>query len=90
MVNYLISSRLIAIMLGRLGMSVEDCIAKYIELMTAVFSEKAGRLPVSLSGKVKSIFASSKLSAAVKKVMTDCGLPEHAKLNDGEKRGCRV
>jgi hypothetical protein len=77
-------------MLGRLEMNVEECIVKYLELMEKVFSEKASRLPVSWSGKVKAIFDSSKLAAAVKKVITDRGLPEDAKLNDGQDRGCKV
>jgi hypothetical protein len=39
--------RLIAIMLGRLEMDVEECIAAYTRLMETVFESKSSRLPAS-------------------------------------------
>jgi hypothetical protein len=45
--------RLIAIMLGRLEMDVDECILAYSELLETVFGEKSSRLPFSWKGKTK-------------------------------------
>ena len=77
-------------MLGRLEMSIEECITKYLEIMKTVFSEKADRLPVSQSGKAKAIFDSAKLGGAVRKVIRGCGFAEGARLNDGNEHACKT
>ncbi|USP74753.1 hypothetical protein yc1106_02027 [Curvularia clavata] len=81
---------LMAIMLGRLEMDVDACIAAYSELIKAVFEEKSSWLPVSWSGKVKARFDSAKLKSAVENVIskTDTSLADA--FNDGKKRGCRT
>lgn len=81
---------LIAIMLGRLEMSVDDCITAYSELAQAVFGEKLSRMPINARGGVKPRFDSVKLESAIKKVITQSGVSEAALLNDGIERGCRT
>jgi hypothetical protein len=46
-------SRLIAVMLGRLEMDVDECISAYTALMKTVFDEESRRLPVSWTGRTK-------------------------------------
>ncbi|KAE8411715.1 hypothetical protein BDV36DRAFT_77864 [Aspergillus pseudocaelatus] len=80
---------LIAIMLGRLEMSVDECIDTYVKLIRTVF-EKKSRWPVNLSGSVRSRFDSTKLESAVKDVVASHGAKETDLFNDGCERGCRV
>lgn len=82
--------RLIAIMLGRLEMDVEECITAYSKVMEIVFREKSSRLPLSWTGKTKPQFDSQKLEDAVKEVITSRGISETELLNNGSTRGCRV
>lgn len=84
---------LIAIMLGRLEMDVDQCIAAYSELAAAVFGDKASwspALPVNLRGRVNARFDSAKLKSAILKVLEDNGASETDLLNDEAKRGCRT
>jgi patatin-like phospholipase/acyl hydrolase len=60
---------LIALMLGRLGMTVEQCIDAYVRIMPFVFEKKKHRL--SLSGKVQGRFNSEGLEAEVKKILQE-------------------
>ena len=77
--------RLIAIMLGRLEMDVDECIAAYTKLMKTVFEKKP-----SWTGNIKSQFDTAKLESAIKKVITSHGAKETDLFNDGVERGCRV
>jgi hypothetical protein len=74
------SVRLIAIMLGRLEMDVEECISKYISLMKSIWEEER-----ALDGR----FDLAVLKNAASQVTT-----KRAKgtgpLNDDENRGCKV
>ncbi|RYO26426.1 hypothetical protein AA0113_g12484 [Alternaria arborescens] len=81
---------LIAIMLGRLEMDVDACIASYSELMKTVFEEKSSWLPVSWSGKVKARFDSAKLKCAVEDAISKTDAFSADALNDGKARGCRT
>ncbi|KAI9697109.1 MAG: hypothetical protein M1820_007924 [Bogoriella megaspora] len=81
---------LIAIMLGRLEMTVDACIGAYRELMKLVFEAKSSRIPVGLKGKIRAQFDSGKLRKAIKKVIADSGASETDLFNDGRERGCRV
>lgn len=83
-------NRLIAIMLGRLEMSVDECITAYSGLAADVFREKSSRIPFNVKGKVKSRFSSAKLEGAVNKVVTESGASEADLLDDGTERGCRT
>jgi len=72
---------LIAIMLGRLEMDVDQCITAY------------SLLPFNFKGKVKSRFDSAKLGAAVLKMINQSrasNTSERDLFNDGVKRGCRT
>lgn len=60
--------RLIAIMLGRLRMSVEDCIDAYAKLSGEVF-QKDHHLPVKLNGQLRARFNSKALENAIKHII---------------------
>ncbi|GIC93461.1 uncharacterized protein Aud_009949 [Aspergillus udagawae] len=81
---------LIAIMLGRLEMDVDECIAAYTDLAAHVFGEKLSRFPVNIRGGVKPRFDSARLESAIKKVVTQKSVSETDLLNDGKERGCRT
>jgi hypothetical protein len=83
-------NRLIAIMLGRLEMSVDECITEYSDLAAAVFGEKLSRIPFNRKGKVKPRYVSARLESAVNKVLTQSGASETDLLADGTERGCRT
>ncbi|KGO58344.1 Acyl transferase/acyl hydrolase/lysophospholipase [Penicillium expansum] len=77
---------LIAIMLGRLEMGVDDCVLAYTELMESVFSEKINNVPVDWSGKIVSQYDSNKLKKAIENVITRAGLSPTDLMNDGKPR----
>jgi hypothetical protein len=81
---------LIAIMLGRLEMDVDACIEAYSDLAAAVFGEKLRSSPFSWKGDVKGRFDSTKLEAAIRKVIEDSGASSQDLFNDGTERGCRT
>ncbi|KAL9086369.1 MAG: hypothetical protein Q9165_007155 [Trypethelium subeluteriae] len=80
----------IAIMLGRLEMTVDACIDAYEELMKSVFETKSSWLPIGWSGKTQAQFDSSKLRKAIEKVVLDNGVSNETLFNDREHRDCRV
>jgi len=82
--------RLIAIMLGRLEMDVDECIEEYVELMATVFGARARRIPISWRGKIKPRFDSKNLENAVKQVLIRKGMAVDARLDDGAERGCET
>jgi hypothetical protein len=55
--------RLIAIMLGRFEMDVDECISAYNKLMESVFGEKSSWLPMGWTGRTKAQFDSARLTA---------------------------
>ncbi|KAJ5966691.1 hypothetical protein N7501_002939 [Penicillium viridicatum] len=77
---------LIAIMLGRLEMGVDECILAYTELMETVFSEKINSVPVDWSGNIVSQYDSKKLKNAIENVITRAGLSPTDLMNDGKPR----
>ncbi|TVY22961.1 Calcium-independent phospholipase A2-gamma [Lachnellula hyalina] len=78
---------IIAIMLGRLEMDVDECIEKYTNMFETIFGKKG--LPVNLLGKIKGRFDSTVLEECINRILRERGLPEGALLNDGEER-CKV
>ncbi|PVI04734.1 phospholipase, patatin family protein, partial [Periconia macrospinosa] len=84
------SGRLIALMLGRLEMDVDECITAYNDLMRKVFGEKLHRVPVNLAGDVNPQFDSATLERAIRGVIASRGISETAWLNDGVQRGCKT
>ncbi|KAF1935899.1 phospholipase, patatin family protein, partial [Clathrospora elynae] len=79
---------LIAIILGRLRISVADCIAAYLSLSERVFRKTRHR--VTVKGKVQGRFDAKELAQAVKKVVKQQGMQEDALLKDAPEAGCRV
>lgn len=77
-------------MLGRLEMSVDECIAAYGDIAAAVFGKALSHIPVHIEGGVKPRFDSSRLEGAVKNVIAQSGASETDLLNDGVERGCRT
>jgi hypothetical protein len=82
--------RLIAIMLGRLEMDVDECIAAYTSLMRTVFETKSSWFPAGWTGNIKARFDGTKLETAVIEVITSQGAKDTDLFNDGVERGCRV
>jgi hypothetical protein len=80
--------RLIAIMLGRLQMTVDDCITAYITLSARVFQKKRHRL--TLKGDVQGRFDSEELERAIKDMVKEPNLPREALLKDAPTAKCKV
>lgn len=83
-------NRLIAIMLGRLEMDVEECIAAYIKLMGSVFDKQIRHWPVNLRGRIEPRFDSNRLKEAIEEVAAMANMSASDPFNDGRARGCRV
>ncbi|KAK3937037.1 kinesin [Diplogelasinospora grovesii] len=80
---------LIAIMLGRLGLSVSDCILEYKKLSSSVFTKCRHRL--NWKGKLQGRFDHEALEEGVKNMLRRLDLPEDALLKEAdEKLGCKV
>ncbi|KAI9673080.1 MAG: hypothetical protein M1829_004394 [Trizodia sp. TS-e1964] len=79
---------LIAIMLGRLRMSVSDCIDAYLKLSDRIFQKKNHR--VTIKGKVQGRFDSEELTRAIKEVLKAENLEEDALLKDESENACKV
>ena len=79
---------LIAIMLGRLKMSVEECIAAYTKLSDDVFRKKSHR--ITFKGDLQGRFDSSALEKAVKEIVTGRGFSADALLQDISYASCKV
>ncbi|MCJ1310207.1 hypothetical protein MMC25_003869 [Agyrium rufum] len=79
---------LIAIMLGRLRMSIDECIDAYLSLSERIFRKKGHR--VTIKGKIQGRFDSEELERAVKEVVTSKGFPEDALLKDASDAACKV
>ncbi|KAK3934341.1 acyl transferase/acyl hydrolase/lysophospholipase [Diplogelasinospora grovesii] len=71
---------LIAIMLGRLRMTVNECIDAYTTLSDRVFEKKSHR--VDIKGKLQGRFDSAELKHAVRNILISRGLREDALLKD--------
>lgn len=80
-------SKIIAIMLGRLEMDVDECIDAYTNMFRAIFRKKG--LPLNMFGKIKGRFDSIVLEECVAEILKRRRLSETEPLNDGKDR-CRV
>ncbi|KAH9209887.1 acyl transferase/acyl hydrolase/lysophospholipase [Leptodontidium sp. 2 PMI_412] len=78
---------IIAIMLGRLEIDVDECIEEYTSMFEAIFGKKG--LPVNMWGKIKGRFDSTVLEQCIKGILKKRGLAEDALLNDSNER-CKV
>ncbi|KAJ5614917.1 FabD/lysophospholipase-like protein [Penicillium hordei] len=81
---------LIAIILGRLEMDVDECIMAYIKLMKRTFGEPSKWGLSSLFGKIKPRFDANKLEGAINEVINNCGAKPTDLFNDQADRSCRV
>ncbi|KAG9514048.1 phospholipase, patatin family protein, partial [Aureobasidium melanogenum] len=77
---------LIAIMLGRLEMSVDECIVANSDLTETVFGQKLSRIPVDLKGKVEAQFDSVQLASAINNTIAQCSASGTDLFDDGTNR----
>jgi transcriptional regulator of met regulon len=75
-------------MLGRLKMSVDQCIDAYLLLSDRIFQNKRHR--VTIKGNIQGRFDSEELARAMKEVFTAQELPEDALLKDISDSVCKV
>jgi hypothetical protein len=75
-------------MLGRLRMTIDECINAYLSLSDRVFQKKRHR--VSVKGQIQGRFDSEELAQAVKEVIAKQGLPQDALLKDASETACNV
>ena len=71
---------LIAVMLGRLRMTVDECVTAYTTLSDRVFEKKSHR--VNIKGKLQGRFDAAELERAIKQILRGRGLDENALLKD--------
>ncbi|KAJ5207451.1 FabD/lysophospholipase-like protein [Penicillium cf. griseofulvum] len=81
---------LIAIMLGRLEMDIDDCIMAYIKLMKMIFDKPSKRGLLSIFGKIEPRFDANKLENAINEVINNHGAKPTDLFNDQADRSCRV
>lgn len=79
--------RLIAVMLGRLRMSIEDCESAYLKISERIFQPKRNAHDMVGRGKdflqANGKFGSGNLEAAIKEIIVDhCEKPENELLQD--------
>ena len=67
-------------MLGRLKMSVDECINAYLSLSDKVFQKKGHRM--TPEGKIRGRFDSEELVRAVKKIVVERGQEQDALLRE--------
>lgn len=78
---------LIAVMLGRLNMTVDECIEAYISLSDAVFRKKRHR--INIRGKLQGRFDTDELARSIKRIVVSRGLDEDALLKNVDA-SCKV
>ena len=85
---------LLAIMLGRLRMSVRDCEKSYAELSEAIFAPRRSRADIVGRGidflKANGRFDESPLEKSIKAKIVDAGMDEDALLEDSRPDACKV
>ena len=64
------SVRIIAILLGRPGMNVEECITIYTDMIQDIFGAKTLPVHTGIWGKLKSRFDSSALERCIVKILS--------------------
>lgn len=75
-------------MLGRLKMSISECIDAYLSLSGRVFRSKRHR--VTTKGSIQGRFDSDELARAVNEVVIAQKLPEGTLLKDTLNDACKV
>lgn len=80
-------------MLGRLEMTVDECIDAFTSLMDAVFDPKKKKtLPFCLSSgtKLRERYDTNALEVAIKKTIVKAGYPADALMRGPKKSSCKV
>lgn len=75
-------------MLGRLHMSVSECIESYQSLFEKVFTKRNHR--VSITGNIKGRFDSDGLEHAIKQLLSQRGMDPEELLKDSAESRCRT
>ena len=75
-------------MLGRLKLSIDECINAYMLLSDRVFQKKRHR--VTTKGKIQGRFDSEELQRVVNEIITKQGLDENTLLKDASDDACKV
>jgi hypothetical protein len=75
-------------MLGRLQMTVQECIDAYTALSQKVFEKQSHRL--SIKGRIQGRFDAAALEQAVKRILQQHGFAEHTLLRDSPDAPCKV
>jgi hypothetical protein len=71
-------------------MDVDEYIAIYSDLASAVFGEKLSYILVNIKGKIKPWFDLAKLESAIQEVVAKSGISKIELLNDGTECRCRT
>ncbi|KAH8690367.1 acyl transferase/acyl hydrolase/lysophospholipase [Phaeosphaeriaceae sp. PMI808] len=82
------TSGLIAIILGRLRMTVDECINAYISLSDRIFQKQ--RRHVTIKGRVQGRFDSDELERATKEIVVRQGLAENVLLKGAPDTKCKM
>ena len=75
-------------MLGRLQMTVDECIDAYVLLSDRIFQKRRHR--VTIKGHVQGRFDSDELEKVIKEIVVKKGLEENALLQDSRDAKCKV
>ena len=75
-------------MLGRLRMSVQDCINAYIRLADKVFTKT--HRPINWKGNIQGRFDHEVLETVINEVIVATGHEEDALLKDDSVESCKV
>ena len=75
-------------MLGRLQMTVDECIDAYVSLSDRIFQKRRHR--VTIKGRVQSRFDSDELERAIKEMIVKQGLETDVLLKDSPDAKCKV
>lgn len=75
-------------MLGRLKMSVDECIDAYAKLADLVFVKKRQR--ISFTGKIQSRYDSDTLVAVIKSMIYKAGFDDKTLLWNADPEACKV
>ena len=81
--------RLLAVMLGRLRMGIDECIRAYLEFFEHVFAKPRSLFHLYSPLKIHAQYDQRKLQEAAREIVVMSGLPEEALLKDPEA-DCRV
>lgn len=89
--TYANSISLIAIMVGRLQMNVNECIEAYTNMFERIFQRQKHRHGVNFLGSLQNKFDSDILRASIVEIVKSRGWNETEAFNaEGDDRPCRV